>query len=79
MSPAPACSLSFAVALVPPEPVPAAPDLNQITSFSTMVANMPIALENDRVAIAAALATSPPRDKTPDAGANVLGTSLPIV
>ena len=29
--------------------------LNQVTSYSTMVAKMPICLENDRVAIAAAL------------------------
>jgi hypothetical protein len=35
--------------------------LNQVTSYSTLVAKMPIALENDRVAIAAALATTPPR------------------
>ena len=35
--------------------------LNQVTSYSTMVAKMPICLENDRVAIAAALATTPPR------------------
>ena len=33
----------------------------QVTSYSTLVAKMPIALENDRVAIAAALATTPPR------------------
>jgi len=35
--------------------------LNQVTSYSTMVAKMPICLENDKVAIAAALATTPPR------------------
>ena len=38
--------------------------LNQVTSYSTMVANMPIALQNDQVAMAAALATTPERVAT---------------